>query len=579
MKRRACPALLGLLLGAALSPAPILARGAPDRGTLRIGPDIGLGLARDDLPRSLLGLLLLGVAIGLVPVALRFLPSTSLARVLTLGCAPAAVLAGGYLLFTANAAGGKVAPRTTPVALTNPLAADPGSPERGRALFATNCVACHGARGRGDGPLAPTLIPRPANLADAHMVGHRDTDLFGFISNGIPGSAMAAWQNQLTERDRWDLVNYVRTFAPVAVAPTGVPGLASLAVGTRPPARLAADPVPNTLAGRLIYASEGRLWSLNVATGSPVELVPGRSRDTLAAEPALSPDGLTLAFTLLPLPAPGSTGAVTSAPGTDIYLLTLRDGVQHQVLAHDQPGTLIEALNWTPDGRALIYAFSTPLLTATGQLTGTHHEVQRLDLTTGQRTTLIADALSPNLSPDGTALAYVASNPQTFETSLWLANADGSGRRQLVGTQGGFSDFLAPRFSPDGAQIAFSVAGGPGVEQPQPSPPTSGAPQRLLRWLSAPLAPQSAAAHGLPGDLWLVGRDGQGVQRLTALYEDQPIPAWSSDGQWVAILGGGGIYFVRADGTTLVRRSKVGGAGALIWTGAEAGPAIPTRGP
>src|SRR4051812_41366009 len=131
MKRRACPALLGLLLGAALSPAPILARAAPDRGTLRIGPDIGLGLARGDLPRSLLGLLLLGVAIGLVPVALRFLPSTSLARVLALGCAPAAVLAGGYLLFTANAAGGKVAPRTTPVALTNPLAADPGSPERG----------------------------------------------------------------------------------------------------------------------------------------------------------------------------------------------------------------------------------------------------------------------------------------------------------------------------------------------------------------------------------------------------------------------------------------------------------------
>ena len=162
-------------------------------------------------------------------------------------------------------------------------------------------------------------------------------------------------------------------------------------------------------------------------------------------------------------------------------------------------------------------------------------------------------------------MAYVASDTRTFETSLWLANADGSARRQLVGTAGGFADFLAPRFSPDGEQIAFSVAGGPGVEQPSPSPPTGGVPARFLRWFLAPLVPQQVAAHGLPGDLWLVGRDGGGLQRLTALYEDDPIPAWSPDGRWIAILGGGGIYFVRADGAELVKRSGTGGSGTLVW--------------
>ena len=344
----------------------------------------------------------------------------------------------------------------------------------------------------------------------------------------------------------------------------GVP-TAAQAVGTRPPARLSASPIAAALAGRLIYAVEGRLWSLDPNGGGPVDLTPNRSRDTMAGDPALSPDGTTLAYTLLALPTLGQDGRATVAPGSDLYLLNLRSGEQRRVLEHDRPATLIESLNWTRDGHALIFASTSPILAPSGALIGVAREIQRLDLASGQRATLIADAFSPALSPDGAQLAYVASDSRTFETSLCLANADGSARRQLVGTAGGFADFLAPRFSPDGQQIAFSVAGGPGVEPPSPSPPTGGAPARFLRWFLAPLIPQQVAAHGLPGDLWLVGRDGGGLQRLTALYEDQPIPAWSPDGRWIAILAGGGIYFVRTDGAELARRSGAGGSGSLIW--------------
>lgn len=356
-----------------------------------------------------------------------------------------------------------------------------------------------------------------------------------------------------------------RRGAPKTASAVGGGGAPAPAIGTRPPARLSASPAAATFAGRLVYAADGRLWSLDPNGGGPVDLTPTRSRDTMAGDPALSPDGITLAFTLLALPTLGQDGRATVAPGSDIYLLNLRSGEQRRVLEHDRPAVLFESLCWTRDGRALLFASTSPILASNGMLTGIAREVQRLDLASGQRATLVADAFSPAFSPDGAQLAYVASDPRTFETSLWLANADGSARRQLVGTAGGFADFLAPRFSPDGAQIVFSVAGGPGVEQPSPSPPTIGVPARLLRWLTAPLIPQEAAAHGLPGDLWLVGRDGNGLQRLTALYEDQPIPAWSPDGRWIAILGGGGIYFARIDGAELVKRSDAGGSGSLVW--------------
>jgi Tol biopolymer transport system component len=356
--------------------------------------------------------------------------------------------------------------------------------------------------------------------------------------------------------------------------PASIPSQAaapSQAVGTRPPARLTGSPVPPALSGRLIYATEGRLWSLGLTGGEPIDLTPDRSRATMAAEPAISPDGTRLAFTLIALPTLDQGAGATAAPGSDIYLLHLRDGTRRRVLEHDRPSTLIDSLSWTRDGRALIYAHTSPILATDGRLTGVAREVHRLDLETGQIATLVADAHSPALSPDGTQLAYVASNPRTFETTLWLAGADGSTARQLVGTQGGFADFLAPRFSPDGTQIAFSAAGGPGVAPPSPSPANGGAGQ-VMRWLAALFAPAEVAAHGAQRDVWIVARDGSNLQRLTAFYEDEPIPAWSSDGRWVAILAGGGIYLARADGAALLRRSGTGGAGSLCWTELEVVP-------
>lgn len=82
----------------------------------------------------------------------------------------------------------------------------------GRAVFRENCVACHGERGRGNGPAAVGLVPLPADLV-LHVPQHSDGELFYMISRGMPNSAMPAWRSMLSERQRWEVVHYLRALA------------------------------------------------------------------------------------------------------------------------------------------------------------------------------------------------------------------------------------------------------------------------------------------------------------------------------------------------------------------------------
>ncbi len=92
--------------------------------------------------------------------------------------------------------------------LVNPVAADDVSVKRGRSLYAMNCIACHGATGRGDGPVAATLDPKPADLVVMAPM-HPGGDFFWKIENGR--GVMPAWKDTLDENQIWDLVNYIKS--------------------------------------------------------------------------------------------------------------------------------------------------------------------------------------------------------------------------------------------------------------------------------------------------------------------------------------------------------------------------------
>jgi mono/diheme cytochrome c family protein len=97
----------------------------------------------------------------------------------------------------------------------NPIPPDADSIARGEALYADNCAACHGPAGKGDGPVGMTLNPPPADLTIHTVAGvHSDGKLWTWITDGYPGSAMPAFKTILSDDERWDIVNFIRTLAP-----------------------------------------------------------------------------------------------------------------------------------------------------------------------------------------------------------------------------------------------------------------------------------------------------------------------------------------------------------------------------
>ncbi|EKF73083.1 cytochrome c family protein [Alcanivorax hongdengensis A-11-3] len=81
---------------------------------------------------------------------------------------------------------------------------------RAKQLYRENCMACHGARGQGDGPAAAALEPAPTDFTDIDRYGDRSLlGLYTTISQGVEGTAMAAFAPSLSESDRWGLAFYV----------------------------------------------------------------------------------------------------------------------------------------------------------------------------------------------------------------------------------------------------------------------------------------------------------------------------------------------------------------------------------
>jgi copper transport protein len=184
-------------------------------GSRATAPPLAEGDVLLGIELLLLGVGALGLAFWLAPRNLR-----RVRQVIPIGAA--AVLAGSLI------AGGGFATLSAQGATRNPVAPTRESVSRGHDIYVERCTMCHGEEGRGDGPFGLGLNPKPADFRVHLAAGHTDAQLFDWISHGVPGTAMPHFQDELSETDRWHVINYIKaSFGPGAAPTTARPREAS----------------------------------------------------------------------------------------------------------------------------------------------------------------------------------------------------------------------------------------------------------------------------------------------------------------------------------------------------------------
>jgi cytochrome c553 len=94
--------------------------------------------------------------------------------------------------------------------LKNPFPPDAEVLDRGKTVYTTFCIGCHGAGGEGDGHLYTSgLYPlQPRNLVSDNAAGLKDGEIYHTITLGF--GSMGAHGSQIRPDDRWKLVLYIR---------------------------------------------------------------------------------------------------------------------------------------------------------------------------------------------------------------------------------------------------------------------------------------------------------------------------------------------------------------------------------
>lgn len=308
---------------------------------------------------------------------------------------------------------------------------------------------------------------------------------------------------------------------------------------------------PGPIQGAIVFGADNNLFAVSVDGGSATQLtsVPANQ---YAFEPAWSPDGQTLAYTLS---APTADPDLSWLPVGRICGLDRSTGKGRLLV---QSSVTLESLTepaWTPDGQALVVTRNQPKLDANRVYTGTTMTIVRYDLATSTEQALVPNGFNPTISPDGQRLAYMQVNSADLSTNLWFANADGQAGQPLPAQKEPLGLIVAPRWSPDGQQVAFA-ASGTAVGQAGPR----------RSWLERLLGVRVARAHGAPAEIWLADGAGQSVRRVTSKGLDDPRIAWSPDGKQIAYTHGyGGVFVLDLASNQEQMLTEQGNYGGISW--------------
>lgn len=356
---------------------------------------------------------------------------------------------------------------------------------------------------------------------------------------------------------------------------------------------LAPTPTGTNMPGLFVWVNSNNIWISGAnSQGTPFtsKNLGGKALTKVeplaqATSPTLSPDSSQVVYAYSPEPQ-GTAGNIVI--GQDIWIYDLKANSAKMVIKRDEPQTFLDEPIFSADGKFIYFSYRTPVRDQKNIVTGEKIGIDRFEVATAKREHLTEDARYPAPSPDGKSVVYVGTDASggTYETTLKVLDIATKQSKTLLDRDSAFLGYYAPRYSPDGSLIAFSAVGGPDTmvpdpnaalpgqnvaPAPAPTPTKTGAGQNngglaMLGLLVPPETNNKAkAAHGVPFDVWTIKPDGSNVKRITTLFEDQPIPAWSKDGKQIAFLAGLGLYIVDADGKNLSKKADTGAHGGFDW--------------
>lgn len=307
------------------------------------------------------------------------------------------------------------------------------------------------------------------------------------------------------------------------------------------------------LKGRFVFAQGDGSLSVEDAGSNNPRVVFKATADLYGDTPVFSPDGKQIAFS-------ASSFTKDGAVVQDVRVMNADGTAMRVVAAPADPKIALGFPAWSPDGKDLYITQSFPI-----PPTSQHDEIDLVSANGGPLHKLMENAREASVSPDGKKIVYSVLDYQTYSAGLWIANIDGSSRKQLL-PSGVFAAIFGARFSPDSQSIVFAESGPankklPGVAALNRSTDDDSCAVSL----GFICLVEKADAHGLPWDLWLVNLDGTKFVRLTNIGADSPVPAWSADGKQIAFFDATGIYVLDVATKKINQVSDSAGYGGFDW--------------
>jgi len=242
------------------------------------------------------------------------------------------------------------------------------------------------------------------------------------------------------------------------------------------------------------------------------------SSDTLAGDPALSPDGKMLVYV-----AASETGRF------DLFLTRVVEGGR-VALTNDEARE--DSPAFSPDSERVAF---------TRQLPGRDSEIAIVSALGGNLTSVITRAAHPAWSPDGRSLAFIHRATSDVPASVSVAGVDGSQIRSLLAADSTYPFVREPAWAPDGRSLAVVRGVGGSTGEIWIVPISGGAPRRLSNdppgvFSQRPVFTRDGRglvfSSNLGGatNLWYRALDGSAPVRLTTGPGPDEWPSVSTDG-------------------------------------------------